>query len=275
MAIKIIHRALAGRRYAERFLRETRLAARVAHPNLVRLYDAGRAADGRPFMVTSALRACCCGRRMAGGARLDGARASLRSMRIDRDLRGDEARLVAHRGEAPWAPRSTLRPRPDIDAAAHAPRGEPDRRYGPDHIKTKNHKKKRIDRGEARTASSRAPPAMISRSGTPGSAPHHHEEPPAPRPRRRLYSRTRFGCATRAASLVSRRKRSTIAALARERWMIWIATGRSSAVSRAPRPRPSRRVRGGDRSGSASGTAPSGSTAHRRSSPRDTLPRNS
>ena len=45
VAIKIIHRALAGEpHYATRFLRETKLIARVTHPNIVRLYDAGATA---------------------------------------------------------------------------------------------------------------------------------------------------------------------------------------------------------------------------------------
>ncbi|WP_437541472.1 serine/threonine-protein kinase [Sorangium sp. So ce367] len=102
VAIKIIHRALAGEaRYAERFLRETKLAARVAHPNIVRLYDAGRAADGRLFMVTERAAGVPLREIIAGGARLDPVRALHYAIQIaDALSTAHEADLV-HRDVKP------------------------------------------------------------------------------------------------------------------------------------------------------------------------------
>ncbi|WP_231864247.1 serine/threonine-protein kinase [Sorangium cellulosum] len=102
VAIKIIHRALAGEaRYAERFLRETKLAARVAHPNIVRLYDAGRAADGRLFMVMERASGVPLRELIAGGARLDPVRALHYAIQIaDALSTAHEADLV-HRDVKP------------------------------------------------------------------------------------------------------------------------------------------------------------------------------
>jgi eukaryotic-like serine/threonine-protein kinase len=52
VAIKVLAQHLAGdRAFRERFLREARLAARLSHPNVVSVYDAGEGEDGRPFIV--------------------------------------------------------------------------------------------------------------------------------------------------------------------------------------------------------------------------------
>jgi len=52
VAIKLLAEHLAGdTAFRERFLREGRLAARLSHPNVVSVYDAGEAEDGRPFIV--------------------------------------------------------------------------------------------------------------------------------------------------------------------------------------------------------------------------------
>ena len=52
VAIKLLAEHLAGdAAFRERFLREARLAARLSHPNVVSVYDAGEAEDGRPFIV--------------------------------------------------------------------------------------------------------------------------------------------------------------------------------------------------------------------------------
>ena len=52
VAIKLLAENLAGdRAFRERFLREARLAARLSHPNVVTVYDAGEAEDGRPYIV--------------------------------------------------------------------------------------------------------------------------------------------------------------------------------------------------------------------------------
>jgi eukaryotic-like serine/threonine-protein kinase len=52
VAIKLLAEHLAGDAdLRRRFLREARLAARLSHPNVVSVYDAGEAADGRPYIV--------------------------------------------------------------------------------------------------------------------------------------------------------------------------------------------------------------------------------
>jgi serine/threonine protein kinase len=51
VAIKVLADNLAAdENFRKRFLREARLAARVAHPNIVQVYDSGEA-DGRPYIV--------------------------------------------------------------------------------------------------------------------------------------------------------------------------------------------------------------------------------
>jgi eukaryotic-like serine/threonine-protein kinase len=52
VAVKLLAENLAGdAAFRERFLREARLAARLSHPNVVSVYDAGETDDGRPFIV--------------------------------------------------------------------------------------------------------------------------------------------------------------------------------------------------------------------------------
>jgi serine/threonine-protein kinase len=52
VAIKLLAESLAGdSAFRSRFLREARLAARLSHPNVVSVYDAGESEDGRPFIV--------------------------------------------------------------------------------------------------------------------------------------------------------------------------------------------------------------------------------
>ncbi|WP_437618441.1 serine/threonine-protein kinase [Sorangium sp. So ce1151] len=102
VAIKVIHRALAGEaRYAERFLREMKLVARVAHPNIVRLYDAGATADGRLFMVMERVFGVSLREMIAGGARLDVVRALHYAIQVaDALATAHEAELV-HRDVKP------------------------------------------------------------------------------------------------------------------------------------------------------------------------------
>src|SRR5205814_6139759 len=52
VALKVLHAGLAGDgAFRRRFLREARLAARVSHPNVVQVFDAGVAEDGTPYIV--------------------------------------------------------------------------------------------------------------------------------------------------------------------------------------------------------------------------------
>jgi serine/threonine-protein kinase len=52
VAIKVLAETLTGdETFRRRFLREAQLAARLSHPNVVSVYDAGEQADGRPYIV--------------------------------------------------------------------------------------------------------------------------------------------------------------------------------------------------------------------------------
>jgi serine/threonine protein kinase len=52
VAVKLLAESLAGNTdFRKRFLREARLAARLSHPNVVAVYDAGEADGGRPYIV--------------------------------------------------------------------------------------------------------------------------------------------------------------------------------------------------------------------------------
>jgi serine/threonine-protein kinase len=55
VAIKV-NRASGEEKVVERFTREAHLAARFDHPNIVRIFDLGRTADGSPFLVMELLR---------------------------------------------------------------------------------------------------------------------------------------------------------------------------------------------------------------------------
>jgi serine/threonine protein kinase len=50
-AIKVLDDSLARASFAERFLREGRLLARLVHPHIARLIDAGTLPDGRPYLA--------------------------------------------------------------------------------------------------------------------------------------------------------------------------------------------------------------------------------
>ncbi len=51
VAIKLLKRGIDTQAVLSRFLRERRILARLAHPNIARLLDAGAAPDGRPYLV--------------------------------------------------------------------------------------------------------------------------------------------------------------------------------------------------------------------------------
>src|SRR5262249_43663720 len=51
VALKLIHAALAGRVMTERFSREREILASLNHPNIARLFDAGFADDGQPYLA--------------------------------------------------------------------------------------------------------------------------------------------------------------------------------------------------------------------------------
>jgi WD40 repeat protein len=51
VALKLIHTALTGRVMTERFSREREILASLNHPNIARLFDAGFADDGQPYLA--------------------------------------------------------------------------------------------------------------------------------------------------------------------------------------------------------------------------------
>jgi serine/threonine-protein kinase len=56
VAIKILHADIAHcKEHVERFLRESRLASALNHPNIVRVFDGGLADDGAPYLVQELL----------------------------------------------------------------------------------------------------------------------------------------------------------------------------------------------------------------------------
>jgi eukaryotic-like serine/threonine-protein kinase len=56
VAIKILHPSVASRpEMQQRFLAEARLSAKLAHPNVVDVYDLGRTDDGTPYIVMELL----------------------------------------------------------------------------------------------------------------------------------------------------------------------------------------------------------------------------
>jgi len=54
--VKILHSELVGSaEHVARFLRESRLASGLRHPNIVTVFDSGSASDGAPYLVTELL----------------------------------------------------------------------------------------------------------------------------------------------------------------------------------------------------------------------------
>ena len=51
VAIKLLHLSLIGRSGAQRFEREAAILARLSHPNIARLLDAGITPEGQPYLV--------------------------------------------------------------------------------------------------------------------------------------------------------------------------------------------------------------------------------
>lgn len=51
MAVKLLNIALMGRAGEERFRREGTILARLTHPHIARLIDAGVTATGQPYLI--------------------------------------------------------------------------------------------------------------------------------------------------------------------------------------------------------------------------------
>jgi serine/threonine-protein kinase len=70
VAIKLLHPLLATPDWRERFLREQRILARLGHPRIVRLFDAGLTDTGMPYLVMDLVEGVAIDRH-ADAARLD------------------------------------------------------------------------------------------------------------------------------------------------------------------------------------------------------------
>ena len=109
VAVKLLHLSLLGRTGALRFEREGAILARLSHPHIARLLDAGVAERGQPYLVLELVEGeridtSCDRRRLAIGARvalfqdvLDAVAHAHRHLVIHRDLKPANI-LVTHDG---------------------------------------------------------------------------------------------------------------------------------------------------------------------------------
>jgi WD40 repeat protein/serine/threonine protein kinase len=100
VALKLIRSSLTGRVMAERFSREREILASLSHPNIARLFDAGFAADGQPYLALEyipgiPLKTYCDEHRLTVNARLELFRQVLAAVQYA------HARLVIHRDLKP------------------------------------------------------------------------------------------------------------------------------------------------------------------------------
>jgi len=97
VAVKVLPERLADDdSFRARFLREARLAGRLSHPNVVRVYDAGEA-DGRPFIVMEYVP----GRSLADSGRLPAARVAELGMQACAGLQHAHDAGLVHRDVKP------------------------------------------------------------------------------------------------------------------------------------------------------------------------------
>ena len=80
VAVKIMSPALMGEMHKKRFLREARAAAKLEHPNIVQVYDAGEF-EGYNYITMQFVDGCSLGEKIAKSGRLD----QLEALRIIRD----------------------------------------------------------------------------------------------------------------------------------------------------------------------------------------------
>ena len=87
VAVKLLHLSLLGQAGAERFSREGSILARLTHPNIARLLDAGLTDGGQPYLVLELVR----------GERLD-RHCQARGLNVDQrlELFSDVLAAVAH-----------------------------------------------------------------------------------------------------------------------------------------------------------------------------------
>jgi serine/threonine-protein kinase len=101
VAVKLLADNLTGdEECRRRFVREARLAAALAHPNIVRVFDAGEQ-DGRPFIVMEHVAGESLRQLLAREQRLDSARAVDLAVQACAGLQHAHDRLLVHRDVKP------------------------------------------------------------------------------------------------------------------------------------------------------------------------------
>jgi eukaryotic-like serine/threonine-protein kinase len=101
VAIKLLHREISEEAdQLERFRREARAAARLSHPNLVGVIDAGED-DGRPYIVFEYIQGRTLKRRIQEEGRLPVDEAVAYAIEIGRGLTAAHARKLVHRDVKP------------------------------------------------------------------------------------------------------------------------------------------------------------------------------
>jgi eukaryotic-like serine/threonine-protein kinase len=101
VAIKLLHREISEEAdQLERFRREARAAARLSHPNLVGVIDAGED-DGRPYIVFEYIKGRTLKRRLQEEGRLPVDEAVAYAIEIGRGLTAAHARKLVHRDVKP------------------------------------------------------------------------------------------------------------------------------------------------------------------------------
>jgi eukaryotic-like serine/threonine-protein kinase len=101
VAVKLLHREISEEAdQLERFRREARAAARLSHPNLVGVIDAGED-DGRPYIVFEYIEGRTLKRRLQEEGRLPVDEAVAYAIEIGRGLTAAHARKLVHRDVKP------------------------------------------------------------------------------------------------------------------------------------------------------------------------------
>lgn len=100
LAVKLVRRAARSANYAERFLREARLASRIKHPCIVSIYDFGVSPDGQPFLVMELIAGLTL-REVLRGSRLSVERACRIAIQLAHGMQAIHEEGVIHRDLKP------------------------------------------------------------------------------------------------------------------------------------------------------------------------------
>lgn len=100
LAVKLVRRAARSANYAERFLREARLASRIKHPSIVSIYDFGVSPDGQPFLVMELIAGLTL-REVLRGSRLSVERACRIAIQLAHGMQAIHEEGVIHRDLKP------------------------------------------------------------------------------------------------------------------------------------------------------------------------------